>query len=156
MRDLNVECGLDSGFGFSDGASLREGDFGIVSPFLNLDIWPEMLEDFSNFMPMSKEVQLQYPQANIHCPERIFFVSAWSELTLIGAVQIGQLKQFLVHLSELISLKLTKLEQSLRRFLVLTYLPPSPWTILLGNSKMQLGQYQQAISSIVHLGHLNW
>lgn len=37
--------------------------------------------------------------------------------------------------------------------LFLTYLPPSLLTELLGVSNRQLGQYQQAISSMTHLGH---
>lgn len=71
-------------------------------------------------------------------------------MTARGPAHVGQLKQFLVHLSRCrVKLLAYSLEGKVWR---LTYLPASLLTILDGISNRQFGQYHVTISSIVHLG----
>ena len=90
-------AGAASGASSDSCAGFLEGiGFG-VPPLLSLDSWTAILLGLSNLMPMSRDVQLQYPQTRIQGP--LMGVPSESNVfTVMGAVQIGQLKQFLLHL----------------------------------------------------------
>lgn len=110
-----------------------------------------MPPNFSNCQPISREVQLQYPQLRIQGPwTALRFGSGYMELTARGAAHIGQLKQLLEHLSDCQG----HVKPNIITDREHTHLPPSLFTRLGGISKRQLGQYQYTISSIIHLGHL--
>ena len=57
-----------------------------------------MFVGLSNLMPMSKVVQVQYPQARIHGPCCAPASPPSRVLTVSGEVQTGQLKQLRAHL----------------------------------------------------------
>lgn len=76
-----------------------------VPPLLSLDSWTARLLGLSNFMPMSRVVQLQYPHARIQGP-LMALPSGSNVFTVIGAEHIGQVKQFLLHLQSDVSWRL--------------------------------------------------
>ncbi len=79
-----------------------EGAFLGVPPLLSLDSWIARLLGLSKVMPMSRVVQLQYPHARIQGPFK-WLPSGSNVFTVMGAVHIGQLKQFLLHLKNVVS-----------------------------------------------------
>ncbi len=71
-------------------------------------------------------------------------------LTESGEMQMGHWKQLLVHLTEGLSFICDGMED-------VKYLFPSLFTVLLGTSNKQFGQYQVTISSKTHLEHrISW
>lgn len=110
--DLGVDGGFDS------------------TPMLNFAIWLWMFVSFSNCQPISRELQLQYPQLKIQGPFSVrLFGSGFIELVANGAVQIGQLKQFLVHLYCQISFRFTPnaLKDEINHGLPTSLPHSSPW-----------------------------